>query len=185
MPSDEASKDEAVAESFATAGFFRSGLELIDRTVGLAVIVCMACLVVIVSTQVVLRYFFNTSLDWAWEASRLSFVASIFLAIPLALKEGGHVGIDVVLPHLPSRLRRAVLVLRHLVMMFLMIVVAVVGFQATRSTWDQVMSSLPISTGWFYVPVIIASVHCVLHLIDQTARVLLDRPRPSPGTLGP
>lgn len=150
----------------------------IDTVVGLAVILCMACLVSIVSTQVVLRYVFDASLDWAWEASRLAFVASIFLAMPLALREGSHVGIDILQQKLPAPLRQYLMAALNAVAIGLMLVVSVVGLEATRSTWDQTMSSLPVSTGWFYVPVLWAGFHSTLHLLHQSVLLLRGRDVP-------
>ena len=48
----------------------------------------------LVSVQVLLRYAFKNSIGWADEVSRLLFVSSIFLAIPLGMKEGAHIGIE-------------------------------------------------------------------------------------------
>ena len=48
-------------------------------------------MVLVVSAQVVIRYVFNDSLDWADEVSRIAFVWTIFLAIPLGIRDGTHV----------------------------------------------------------------------------------------------
>lgn len=149
-------------------------LRLVDRATELTVIACMAALVSIVTTQVVLRYFFNSSLDWAWEASRLAFVASIFFAIPLALREGSHVGIDILQQMLPRPLRFRLIAVLNAIVIGLMLVVTIVGIQATRSTWDQTMSSMPISTGWFYIPVLWAGVHSSVHLLRQGILLVRD-----------
>ena len=72
---------------FDTSSWHGRVLNLLDRsTLGL-VLVAMAAMVAVVSAQVALRYGFNRSIDWADEVSRLAFVWSIFLAIPLAWPE--------------------------------------------------------------------------------------------------
>ena len=45
-------------------------------------------MVVVVSVQVFMRYALNSSIGWADEVSRLMFVWSIFLAIPLGIRLG-------------------------------------------------------------------------------------------------
>ena len=165
----EGDPSERPAVRSAAGRYAYRALDAIDRAVAAGVIAAMAVLVVIVSTQVILRYFFNTSLDWAWEASRLAFVSAVFLGIPLALKENGHVGIDVIQVRLPPRIRRVLLIVLNAIGIFLMMVVAVIGAQATMYTWDQTLPSLPISSGWFYVPVIWSGIHCSLHFVAQGA----------------
>jgi len=57
----------------------------------------------VVSLQVLLRYALNSSLGFADEMSRLTFVWSIFLGIPLGIRLGAHIGMEL----LSSRFRRA------------------------------------------------------------------------------
>jgi TRAP-type C4-dicarboxylate transport system permease small subunit len=73
---------------------YEAGLARVDRASRWLVIVCSALMILIVSVQVLLRYAFNTSIDWSDEVSRLLFVWCMFLAIPLGLREGSHVGIE-------------------------------------------------------------------------------------------
>ena len=54
----------------------------------------VAVMVGVVSAQVALRYGFNESIDWADEVGRLAFVWAIFLASPLGVRDGAHIGID-------------------------------------------------------------------------------------------
>jgi TRAP-type transport system small permease protein len=84
----------SVANPTGGTGYARCALDLIDRIVGLLVILAMAAMVTVVAAQVGLRYMLNQSFDWADELSRLLFVRSIFLAIPLGIKRGAHVSIE-------------------------------------------------------------------------------------------
>src|SRR5215217_8725994 len=86
-------------------------LGVADRAVIGLLLAAMAAMVTVVSAQVALRYGLNRSIDWADEAGRLAFVWSIFLAIPLGVRDGAHIGIDILVDKLPaagqSALRRA------------------------------------------------------------------------------
>lgn len=167
MPSDGDISNRPAALSAVGRGA-RGALSALDRAIAGVLIGAMAILVSIVSTQVILRYFFNSSLDWAWEASRLAFVSAVFLGIPLALKEHSHVGIDLFQSRLPARGRRILIVGLNMIGVLLMMVVTLVGAQATLSTWDQTLPSIPISSGWFYIPVLWSGLHCSLHFIAQS-----------------
>jgi len=60
------------------------------RSVFWALVALMAVMCTVVFAQVVLRYVFNSSIDWADEVSRLAFVWTVFLAIPLAIRDASN-----------------------------------------------------------------------------------------------
>ena len=70
------------------------GLNALDTLAGWAIIVMLGVMVAVVSLQVLLRYALNSSLGFADELSRLTFVWSIFLGIPLGIRLGAHIGRD-------------------------------------------------------------------------------------------
>lgn len=150
-------------------GPFRARVQAAVDRVDLAsrhlIIAAFAVMVVVVSIQVVFRYFLNLSLDWADEIGRLTFVWAAFLAVPHGVKTGAHVGIDFVAKLLPPAplgwVFRAGCVANAALM-------SIVGWQAAvmaRDSWDQLMPVLDFSTGWFYVAIAVCGMHCVLHFL--------------------
>jgi TRAP-type C4-dicarboxylate transport system permease small subunit len=87
-------------------GLYSRALDRLDLAAKWLIIAAMAVMIVVVSVQVALRYLLNTSLDWSDEVSRLLFVWGMFLAIPLGIREGAHVGIELLVGHLPPAWRR-------------------------------------------------------------------------------
>jgi TRAP-type C4-dicarboxylate transport system permease small subunit len=150
---------------YETASWPGRALDALDRSVMVALLAAVAVMVAVVSAQVALRYGFNQSIDWADEVSRLAFVWSMFLAIPLGVRQGAHIGIDVVVLKLPvplqALLRRAAAVLSA-AMMF---AVAWAALGVAREQWDEAMSTLDWSVGWFIVPVGIGALLSALHLV--------------------
>jgi TRAP-type C4-dicarboxylate transport system permease small subunit len=136
----------------------------IDRAASLAIMAAMAVLTVVVTVQVFLRYVLNMSLDWGWAVPRLCFVWVIFLSIPLGLRRGAHVGIDLLVVSLDERPRRLVYRGVLLLMAVLMAVVAFYALSLARQTWDQLMPTIPVSTAVFYVALIVCCVHSILHM---------------------
>jgi TRAP-type C4-dicarboxylate transport system permease small subunit len=155
----------AVALQARTAAALRRPLDWVDWVVARFVIAVMAVMVLTVSAQVLLRYGFNVSLDWAEEVSRLCFVWSVFLALPLGIKRGAHVGITLLTDALPSRVRLALFRLTSTLAIILMVVVAHQAVLLTRDQWDEPMSTLDYSVGLFILPVAIAAVHSIPHLL--------------------
>ena len=148
----------------------RGGLNAIDWIVGALVILAMAAMTIVIAVQVGLRYGLNESLDWADEVSRLAFVWAVFLAIPLGIKRGAHVGIELLTGWLPGALRRGLFRLISLLAMGLMAVVAWQAAILVQAQWDEPMSTLDVSVGLFMLPLAIGAVHSVLHLLAGVVR---------------
>jgi TRAP-type transport system small permease protein len=145
-------------------------LERLDAVAKWTIIAAMAAMIAVVSLQVALRYLLNTSLDWSDEVSRLLFVWSIFLAIPLGIREGAHVGIDFLVGRLPGPARRWLGFGTTLAAAVLMAVLFYETIAVARETWDENLPTLDVSTGWFLVAVGVSAGHSVLHLVQLTWR---------------
>jgi TRAP-type C4-dicarboxylate transport system permease small subunit len=149
-------------------GYARRVLDGIDWVAALLVILIMAGMVVVVATQVFLRYVLNLSLDWAEEISRLLFVWSIFIAIPLGIKRGAHLSVVLLTERLPHDVRSRLFRTMNGLAMVLMAVVAWQAGVLMRDQWDEPMSTLDISVGLFMMPLVIGAVHSLLHLLLDT-----------------
>jgi len=88
--------------------------QLLKATIAL----CLALMVLLVLGNVILRYAFNSGLTLTEELSRWLFVYLVFLGAVVALREHAHLGVDSLLRRLSPPLRRACLVLSHLLMLW-------------------------------------------------------------------
>lgn len=137
----------------------------LDVLAAWAIVLALSGMVVLVALQVLLRYVFNTSLGWTDESSRLAFVWSIFLGIPLGIRRGSHIGIEFLtgrLPAVPQDLLARVIALLGAALM------ALVAWQSVRialEQWDELMGTLDISAGWFMLAVAWGAGHSMLHLV--------------------
>jgi TRAP-type transport system small permease protein len=140
-------------------------LAAIDRGAFWVTAVVMGAMVALVSVQVLLRYAFQNSIDWADDVSRLLFVTSIFVAVPLAVKEGAHIGIDALVEKLPEAGRQW---LARIAAALTIVLMAVVCYQAAVlvvDQWDENLPTIDISSALFLVPVCWGAFHSVLHLL--------------------
>lgn len=140
-------------------------LAALDLAVAWVLCAAMAVMVVVVGTQVALRYGLNSSLDWADEIARLAFVWSIFLAIALAIRTGSHIGVEIIVARLPAALRGAVARLVALVCAGALALVAWESFSVALDQWDELMGAVNASAAWFLVPLVIGGVHGALHML--------------------
>lgn len=140
-------------------------LEGADRLLTGVLLAAVAVMVSVVSAQVALRYGFNRSIDWADETGRLAFVWAIFLAIPLGVRDGAHIGIDLLVdkfaPAAQSVLRR----LGAALAAAMMFAIGWAALRTCREQWDELMATLDWSVGWFIVPVALGALMSGLHLL--------------------
>ena len=135
-----------------------------DAGARLLVIVCAAVMITVVSAQVVMRYVFNGSFDWADEVSRLAFVWTIFLAIPLGIRDGTHVGIELLVARFPSTLRARVFRAMSLIAGAMMLIVFWQSVVVAGATWSERLGSLDLTSSVFFMPLILGALHSALHL---------------------
>jgi TRAP-type transport system small permease protein len=140
-------------------------LHAADRVLTGVLLAAVAVMVTVVSAQVALRYGFNRSIDSADEIGRLAFVWAIFLAIPLGVRDGAHIGIDLLVDKLPaagqSALRRAGAALAAA----MMLAICWAAVRTCREQWDELMSTVDVSVGWFIVPVAVGALFSAFHLL--------------------
>ena len=145
---------------------YSTALDAVDRCARWLIIAASALMIAIVTAQVFLRYGFNASIDWSEEISRLLFVWSMFLAIPLGIREGAHVGIELLTAHIPAHVRAPLAKACAIGGAALMVVVFWQAVKVAALTWDEMMQSLNLSTNWFMVPVAVAAAHSFFHFLQ-------------------
>jgi TRAP-type transport system small permease protein len=71
------------------------------RLAGALLVLMLSAMVVMVFGNVVLRYGFNSGLDFSEELSRFFFIWITFLGAIIAMREGAHLGLDTLIRLLP------------------------------------------------------------------------------------
>ena len=89
-------------------------------------------MVVLVFGNVVLRYAFNSGITVSEELSRLLFVWLTFLGAIVALREHGHLGVDMLVKRLPPAGKKICLVVSQLLMLY-------VTWLFLQGSWEQTM----------------------------------------------
>ena len=89
----------------------------------------LAAMTLITFFQVVLRYLFNTSLQWGLEATVYLFAWLILIGISYGVKAGSHIGVDALVNLLPAQGKRVAGVIAG------MLCIVYAGFMIVGS-WD-------------------------------------------------
>src|SRR4030095_13640276 len=93
-------------------------LDLYCQVLKAAIALCLAVMVVLVFSNVVLRYVFNSGIATSGELSRLLLVWLTFLGAIVALREHAHLGVDSLVRALPPRGRLFCFVASYLLMLY-------------------------------------------------------------------
>lgn len=143
----------------------RPWVDRIDHVSMWLIVVAMSAMTIMVSLQVFWRYVLGSSIDSADEVSRLFFVWAIFLAIPHGIKYGTHVGIDLLVLKLPPVRKDQLARLMSMAGAVLMAAVFYSAWIATIDKWPELMPTLAITAGVYYLAVLASAAHSFMHLV--------------------
>ena len=136
------------------------------------IVLCLAVMVVLVFGNVVLRYGFNSGITVSEELSRWCFVWLTFLGAILGMHEHTHLGVDLVIKHLPALGKRICLILGHLLMLY-------ATWLFLQGSWQQTLINLRVgapatglSMGLFYGVGIIFGVPTGLILLYELVHAI-------------
>jgi TRAP-type transport system small permease protein len=129
--------------------------------------VLLAIMVVMVFTNVVLRYAFNSGISVTEELSRWLFVWMTFAGAIVAVREHGHLGTDFMVGKLPVIGKKICLVIGYLLMLYMC-------WLMLQGSWVQMKINLQTaapatgwSQGWFYGTGVVFAVSAgVMLLLD-------------------
>jgi TRAP-type transport system small permease protein len=135
------------------------------RANGVFVVAMMALMVALVFANVVGRYVFNRSFIWAEELSQYLMVWVTFLGAGLALRQGRHVGVELLQNALGERAAHALRAVVAAATIAFLLVLTVLGFQLAAFAWQQETPAMNISTGIPYLAVPIGALLFLAHFI--------------------
>jgi len=138
------------------------GLELLEQLVArvnsvllacakVLAIACLVVMLVIVNYAVFKRYVLDDALPWSEEIAKFVMVWLTFMAAPIGLKVGAHVGIEALVKFLRGRLRQVLLVLIFASIISLMYVFISEGVFMTWNARIQRASTVDISIFYVYI----------------------------------
>ncbi len=95
-----------------------SWIDRFCRVLEIAIAALLAAMVVMVFGNVVLRYGFNAGITVSEELSRWAFVWMTFLGAVIAVKEGGHLGTDILVGRLGPTGKKICLAIAEVAMLY-------------------------------------------------------------------
>jgi len=87
------------------------------KALELIVVLALAAMCLMVFGNVVLRHFFDSGINTSEELSRFMFIWLTFLGAIVAMREGGHLGVDMVVRRLSGRTQFAAVLLAQVIVL--------------------------------------------------------------------
>lgn len=119
-------------------------MDALCRALEFVIALALAIMVVLVFGNVVMRYGFNSGIVVSEEVSRWLFIWGTFLGALVALREHGHLGMDMVVGRLPPWGKKVCFVAGHALMLTILGMLFLGGMEQSKINWDV---SAP-TTGW-------------------------------------
>jgi TRAP-type transport system small permease protein len=138
-----------------------------------AIAICLAVMVVLVFTNVTLRYLFNSGIPTSEELSRWLLVWLTFLGAIVALRQHAHLGVDTLVRALPPLGKKICFIASYLLMLYSDWLLTLGSWKQTVLTLDDTAPASGISVGLFYYSSgLVFGVSAALILVLDLVRVL-------------
>jgi TRAP-type C4-dicarboxylate transport system permease small subunit len=135
----------------------------------------LAGMVILVFGNVVLRYGFNLGITVSEEVSRWMFVWLTFLGAIIAMKEYGHLGVDMLVKRLPPAGKKLCLIASQLLMLYAVWLFLQGSWQQTQINLDVKAPASGASMALFYGVGVVFSVSAGLIILYDLYRVALGK----------
>lgn len=124
--------------------------------------------------QVIMRYIFSSASSWSEELIRFIFIWCSFIAAAIGVREGIHIGINIFVNLLPTKLIPLTVILVNLAILVFAGYMVHYGWQTTVMADRQPSPALGIPMSWVYlsIPVMGAMMvfYCLLEIVDSWRR---------------
>lgn len=101
--------------------------------------------------QVICRYLMNNSLTWSEELGRYIFVWITFIGLPVALKRGAHVAIDLLLKKSKGHFHMAILIINYTIIGAIGLLIAYSGIRLFQVGVGQISSAMLVPMQYVYI----------------------------------
>ncbi len=145
------------------------------RLLEVVLVVAMAVMVVLVFGNVVLRYGFNSGITVSEELSRWAFVWMTFLGAIVAVREGGHLGTDMLVSRLGKTGKKICLALAESLMIYCCWLIYQGSLAQTRINLEVEAPVTSWSMGWVYGVGVVFAVSAALFHLHKLVRLLMGR----------
>jgi TRAP-type C4-dicarboxylate transport system permease small subunit len=156
------------------------GLTAIERVTSTIAAIFMFAIMIIVFSDVVMRYVFNRPFSWTYDLISLYIMAGVFfLMLSDTYAVNGHISVDILLPRFAPVIQRVCIIISNLVGLAIFIPIAWLGYLRALdnfSSSDVMAGAIPWPT-WASAALVpvgagILALRLAVHLVANTASLL-------------
>lgn len=117
-------------------------------------------------------------LNWAQDTALVAFAWMIFLGSDIAVRGPGLIGIDLLVKHFPKMVQKTLDILFKVIIIVLLSVLVVFGFQMAINGWAREITTLHISYSWVTLAVPVGSLFMIIstlvNLVESIKKPVAD-----------
>lgn len=125
----------------------------------------LAVTCIAVLAQVVGRYFFTYSFNWAEELPVVFFAWFGFLGAAVAMHRGEHLGVEFVVKNLPKELRKIIKIIVYAVGTMFFAYIFYYGITFSIKMMHVSFVTFPLPKGYFYLSLVVSSALMIITLV--------------------
>jgi TRAP-type C4-dicarboxylate transport system permease small subunit len=146
----------------------------LDVLASLVAATTFAVMSVIVCTQVISRYFFSYSFQWAEEMGRYLFIWSTMLASACATHTHLHIGVDILVSNIKGKAQLAVKLTAQIFLIIAVYILTVYGAEQTMDVISagQTATSFPVSAGVLYLSIPVSGALMLYYAVVQLLELI-------------
>jgi len=122
---------------------------------GKLAIVFTLSMIILLTTQIILRYFFGKSIAWVEEVSRYFFVWSVYCYIILAAKTDNHIRITFHLSIFSKKIQKVIITIADILWLIFNIVVVFVSIRYVASMFEYPYYSQTLGFNLVYIYMVV------------------------------
>ena len=133
-------------------------------------------MIIVTLAQVIFRYVIAAPLPWSEELARYCFVWIVFLGGAIGLSRGIHLGVDLFVNMLPTRMQRGLEALTSALIAAFAATVIYASFPVLNMNMFQRSPALGVQMSWIYIAIPISMGLIFLICSERLVRYLISSP---------
>lgn len=150
-------------------------IRFLNRLTTLFVAGIFGVLVLMIFTQVVLRYVFASSLLWVEEMGKFMFMWLMWFGITIGVLKKSHIAVDFFVNLLPDKFQKWVRMISVVITGGFFLVLSYLGVTFAVKNIAAESSVLLIPIGYVYMILPVCGLICVIYCVQQVLDILVNR----------
>lgn len=148
-----------------------TSMDKLKNAGNLLLFVLMVGLILVLGTNIVLRYFFDSPLAWSNTVSRYAYIFIVLVGSGIAYIEGGHAQIDLIYNRVHDRVKFIFNLSHYIIMIGVCLILIVMGLKHSILMWPVHAPIIP----WFSVGIVYLSIpFCALLILLFLIKKILE-----------